>query len=150
MAHPFRHLQLPFGSHPELHTIHSRLARLARLPIIPLFIFDGPARPTHKRNHSVKQSETWIAGDFRELIVAYGFDFHIAPGEAEAELALPNKAGYLDAVYTDDSDVLVFGATNVLRRLVMHKRSCIHFTDLLPGVTARARMGKRSGYTERL
>ena len=115
-AHPFRHLRLPFGSHPELQTIHSRLARLARLPVIPLFIFDGPARPTYKRSHRVKRVETWIAGDFRELIIAYGFSFHMAPGEAEAELALLNKAGYLDAVYTDDSDVLVFGATNVLRR----------------------------------
>ena len=44
--------------------------------------------------------------------------FKQAPGEADAELALLNRAGYLDTIYTDDSDLLVFGALNVLQRYV--------------------------------
>lgn len=41
-----------------------------------------------------------------------------APGEAEAELALMSQRGYIDAVWTDDADALVFGATKVIRKYV--------------------------------
>ena len=41
-----------------------------------------------------------------------------APGEAEAELAYFNRLGLVDAVFTEDSDILVFGARYVLRRYV--------------------------------
>lgn len=39
-----------------------------------------------------------------------------APGEAEAQLAHMNKVGLIDAVLTDDSDALVFGARTVIRK----------------------------------
>jgi 5'-3' exonuclease len=39
-----------------------------------------------------------------------------APGEAEAELAELNSCGIIDAVLTEDSDTLVFGAQCVIRR----------------------------------
>ena len=39
-----------------------------------------------------------------------------APGEAEAELAYLNQIGVIDAVWTDDVDTLVFGATLVIRK----------------------------------
>lgn len=39
-----------------------------------------------------------------------------AAGEAEAQLALMNGAGIIDAVMTDDSDTFVFGAQTVLRK----------------------------------
>ena len=39
-----------------------------------------------------------------------------APGEAEAELAHLNKLGRIDAVLTQDSDSLVFGARCILKR----------------------------------
>jgi hypothetical protein len=38
-----------------------------------------------------------------------------APGEAEAELAKLNSLGIVDAVLTEDSDALVFGANCVIR-----------------------------------
>ena len=38
-----------------------------------------------------------------------------APGEAEAELAWLNQVQIIDAVMTEDSDVLVFGATHIIR-----------------------------------
>ncbi|KIJ11021.1 hypothetical protein PAXINDRAFT_85124, partial [Paxillus involutus ATCC 200175] len=41
--------------------------------------------------------------------------FEQAPGEAEAQLALMNKDGVINAVMTDDSDAFVFGAPTVLR-----------------------------------
>ncbi len=39
-----------------------------------------------------------------------------AAGEAEAELAQMNKLGIIDAVLTEDSDALVFGAQVVIRK----------------------------------
>jgi hypothetical protein len=41
-----------------------------------------------------------------------------APGEAEAELAQLNRQGYIDAVLTDDSDALVFGASFIINKYV--------------------------------
>ena len=42
-----------------------------------------------------------------------------APGEAEAELAYLNRIQAVDLVLTSDSDVFLFGATHVMRRLVL-------------------------------
>lgn len=38
-----------------------------------------------------------------------------APGEAEAELALLNRLGIIDAVMTEDSDIFAYGAQLVIR-----------------------------------
>jgi Holliday junction resolvase YEN1 len=38
-----------------------------------------------------------------------------APGEAEAELASMSRLGIVDAIITEDSDAIVFGATTILR-----------------------------------
>jgi Holliday junction resolvase YEN1 len=38
-----------------------------------------------------------------------------APGEAEAELAALSKLHLVDAIITEDSDAVVFGATTILR-----------------------------------
>jgi hypothetical protein len=42
-----------------------------------------------------------------------------APGEAEAELALLNRANLIDAVMTDDGDAFIFGATCVIKKYVL-------------------------------
>lgn len=39
-----------------------------------------------------------------------------APSEAEAELAAMNVHGVIDAVMTEDSDILIFGAPCIIRR----------------------------------
>jgi 5'-3' exonuclease len=40
------------------------------------------------------------------------------PGEAEAELALLNLLGHVDAIITSDGDSFIFGAHTVLRSYV--------------------------------
>lgn len=42
-----------------------------------------------------------------------------APGEAEADLAQLSQRGKIDAVYTDDSDALLFGAKMLIRMCVV-------------------------------
>uniref|UniRef100_A0A0W0EVQ6 XPG-I domain-containing protein n=1 Tax=Moniliophthora roreri TaxID=221103 RepID=A0A0W0EVQ6_MONRR len=49
------------------------------------------------------------------LIQVFGFEIHVAPGEAEAELAEMNARGIIDIVMTDDVDALIFGAEFVVR-----------------------------------
>lgn len=53
-----------------------------------------------------------------EIIEAFGFEWRIAPGEAEAELAYLNRMGAIDAIITDDVDTFVFGASTVIRKCV--------------------------------
>jgi Holliday junction resolvase YEN1 len=46
----------------------------------------------------------------------FGCNIHDAPGEAEAECALLQRHGIVDAVLTEDVDALMFGCTRMLRR----------------------------------
>lgn len=47
----------------------------------------------------------------KTLIKLLGFEVHQAPGEAEAECALLQTRGLVDAVWSEDVDTLMFGAT---------------------------------------
>lgn len=103
------------GSNPVLRLIFFRLTRLLSLPLRAVFVFDGPERPRSKRGRNVGGGKHPLTGPLREMITACGAASRMAPGEAEAELARMSRAGLIDAVLSDDSDALVFGATAVLR-----------------------------------
>jgi Holliday junction resolvase YEN1 len=45
----------------------------------------------------------------------FGFPWHVAPGEAEAECALLQREGIVDAVLSEDVDTLMFGSGVTLR-----------------------------------
>lgn len=50
-----------------------------------------------------------------------------ARGEAEAELAILNRDGYIDGIMTDDVDALAFGAKRIVRKYVFsHHRIVIN------------------------
>ena len=46
----------------------------------------------------------------KQLLRQFGFPAHFAPGEAEAECALLQREGIVDAVLSEDVDTLMFGA----------------------------------------
>lgn len=104
------------GSNPILRTLYYRLVRLLSLAIQPLFVFDGPHKPPFKRG-----KKTTPAGgsarnhDVKQLLDLFGFAHHMAPGEAEAECALLQRKGVVDAVLSEDVDTLMFGCTRFLR-----------------------------------
>jgi len=100
---------------PELATLFVWCTRLFQLPIAPLFIFDGAGRPKTKRGKQVRGNHHWITHSMKEMLDGFGFAWADAPGEAEAELAWLNKSQIIDAVLTEDSDAIIFGATTVLR-----------------------------------
>ncbi|KAG8840967.1 hypothetical protein FRB91_005481, partial [Serendipita sp. 411] len=92
-----------------------RLARFLALPLLPLFVFDGPKRPKYKRNKKVMGAQHPLLPSFREMIKAFGFEYHQAPGEAEAELAYLNRLEIIDVILSDDVDNFLFGANLVMR-----------------------------------
>ncbi|KAI9430462.1 PIN domain-like protein [Lactarius indigo] len=103
------------GENPELRTLFFRCARLASAPFLPLFIFDGPKRPKVKRGKRISKGKHWLVDSMKEFIEAFGFEWRMAPGEAEAELAHLNSIGVIDAVLSDDVDNFLFGAKTVIR-----------------------------------
>ncbi|KAI9696025.1 MAG: hypothetical protein M1836_005856 [Candelina mexicana] len=100
----------PGGKNPTLRTLYYRLLRLLSFSIQPLFVFDGPNKPPVKRNARTGQhapsSLDYIS---KQLLKFFGFPFHVAPGEAEAECALLQQHGIVDAVLSEDVDTLMFG-----------------------------------------
>ncbi|KAK6981426.1 PIN domain-like protein [Favolaschia claudopus] len=103
---------------PQLVALFGRCARLFALPFIPIFVFDGPLRPSMKRGKIVKGNDHWLTKSFQSMLEGFGFDWITAPGEAEATLSAMTSSGIpcrIDAILTDDSDAFVFGAEIVLR-----------------------------------
>lgn len=103
------------GSNPAIRTLFYRLARLSSLAIEPVFVFDGPRKPGFKRNKRSIQGDRTSAALAKRLINLFGFIAHDAPGEAEAECALLQRHGVVDAVLSEDVDTIMFGCTKTLR-----------------------------------
>ncbi|KAH9052035.1 hypothetical protein EDB83DRAFT_2676323 [Lactarius deliciosus] len=103
------------GENPELRTLFFRCAKLTSTPFLPLFIFDGPKRPKVKRGKRISGEKHWLVDSMKGMIEAFGFEWRMAPGEAEAELAYLNSTGIIDAVLSDDVDNFLFGAEVVIR-----------------------------------
>ncbi|KAH8084922.1 hypothetical protein BXZ70DRAFT_567030 [Cristinia sonorae] len=103
------------GENPELRTLFFRCTRLMRSPYLPLFVFDGEERPNEKRGKRITGSHHWMVQGMQKMIEAFGFEWHIAPGEAEAELAYLNSIGVIDGILSDDVDNFLFGAEMVIR-----------------------------------
>ncbi|KAF9232474.1 PIN domain-like protein, partial [Melanogaster broomeanus] len=114
--HSFRHGHAQCGPNPELRTLLYKLARLCRTPADILLVFDGPEKPPLKRGKKVVHTPPWLTEPFKRFASAFGFETHVMTGEAEAELAAFNSQGFIDAIWTEDSDALVFGAQTVFRR----------------------------------
>jgi Holliday junction resolvase YEN1 len=51
----------------------------------------------------------------KQLLKLFGFPFYMAPGEAEAECALLQREGIVDAVLSEDVDTLMFGCGRTFR-----------------------------------
>jgi Holliday junction resolvase YEN1 len=104
------------GSSPAIRTFYYRLLRLLSVSVQPLFVFDGPHKPPFKRNkRSGHHGGSVLNLLCKQLLNLFGFPFHTAPGEAEAECALLQREGIVDAVLSEDVDTLMFGSGLTLR-----------------------------------
>ncbi|KAI1381104.1 hypothetical protein F4677DRAFT_402129 [Hypoxylon crocopeplum] len=103
------------GSNPAIRTMFYRILRLLSLSIQPIFVFDGPNKPAFKRNKRSGRGDGVATSMAKRLIKLFGFQVHDAPGEAEAECALLQQSGIVDAVLSEDVDTIMFGCTRTLR-----------------------------------
>lgn len=81
----------------------------------PIFVFDGPYKPPFKRNKRSGRGDEVSNAMAKRLIRLFGFPIHQAPGEAEAECALLQREGIVDAVLSEDVDTIMFGCNRTLR-----------------------------------
>lgn len=105
------------GQNPALRTFYYRLLRILALPIHPLFVYDGPKKPLAKRNKVVSRYGTSSLHNetSKKLLQLFRFPYQTAPGEAEAECALLQREGIVDAVMSQDVDAVMWGSTMTLR-----------------------------------
>ncbi|KAK4042765.1 hypothetical protein C8A01DRAFT_44260 [Parachaetomium inaequale] len=104
------------GANPAIRTLFYRLVRLLGHAIDPIFVFDGPNKPAFKRNkRSSGRGDAVATAMAKRLIRLFGFTIHDAPGEAEAECALLEQQGIVDAVLSEDVDTIMFGCRRTLR-----------------------------------
>lgn len=104
------------GKNPALRTLFYRLLKLLALPIQPVFVYDGKNKPLTKRGRTVSKYTTCIPNETsKKLIHAFRFPHHTAPGEAEAECAMLQRNGIVDAVMSQDVDTIMFGSNVTLR-----------------------------------
>ena len=103
------------GKNPALRTLFFRLLKLLALPIHPVFVYDGKNKPLMKRNKAVGYRSCVTNEMSKKMIQTFRMPHHNAPGEAEAECALLQKKGIVDAVMSQDVDAIMFGSTLTLR-----------------------------------
>ncbi|RDB19597.1 Flap endonuclease GEN 1 [Hypsizygus marmoreus] len=103
------------GENPVLRTLFFRCATLMHSPFLPLFVFDGPKRPDVKRGKKINRTSHKLIPGMKAIVEAFGFEWRMAPGEAEAELAYLNRIGVIDGILSDDVDNFLFGAITVIR-----------------------------------
>ncbi|KAL1727018.1 hypothetical protein EV714DRAFT_218167 [Schizophyllum commune] len=101
------------GENPELRTLFFRCATLMHAPWLPLFVFDGPKRPSWKRGKRISKNNHALINGMKGIVEAFGYEWRMA--QAEAELAYLNRIGLIDGVLSDDSDNFLFGALTVIR-----------------------------------
>ena len=110
-------------------------------------MFDGPDKPPFKRgvktNPHAAAASAYFSQHTKELISLFGFQFHQAQGEAEAECALLQQNGIVDAVLSEDVDTLMFGCTLHLRNwsCAGTKGKTPTHVDLYRADTTQARCG---------
>ncbi|KAL9553819.1 hypothetical protein MBANPS3_003111 [Mucor bainieri] len=120
------------GDQSEIRSLFFRFNRLYELGIRPVFVFDGPSRPDYKRNKHIntKPLETTFLTHLVNMIKFFRFSQWNAYGEAEAECALLQRLGFVDAVYTGDSDVFLFGARRVIRQWPSKRYEAVPVYDI--------------------
>ena len=92
-----------------------RICRLLTFNVQLLFVFDGPSRPWKRGGRGGGKINYEERRLLKELLTYFRIPHHEAPGEAEAECARLQQLGVVDAVFSQDSDSLMFGTAVLIR-----------------------------------
>ncbi|KAF1970604.1 PIN domain-like protein [Bimuria novae-zelandiae CBS 107.79] len=96
-------------------SVFYRICRLLTLNVQLLFVFDGPSKPGKRGRRGGNLVDYEQRRLLKELLNCFRIPHHEAPGEAEAECARLQQLGVVDAVFSQDSDTLMFGCSLLLR-----------------------------------
>lgn len=99
------------AANPIEKTILWRILSLMKLNIKLIFVFDGMKRPWKRGRRGGGKYDLERIRLLQQLLDHLKIPRHQAPGEAEAECAKMQAMGIVDAVWSDDSDTFMFGAT---------------------------------------
>ncbi|KAI8931964.1 hypothetical protein NX059_010860 [Plenodomus lindquistii] len=100
---------------PVEKAIFRRLCKLLAANIRPVYVFDGrniPAKRGKRAGRIVKYDEQEL---LKKVLYGLGVSYIEAPGEAEAECCRLQVLNLVDAVWSVDSDCLIFGCTLWIR-----------------------------------
>lgn len=92
-----------------------RICNLLTLNIELVFVFDGPDVPAKRGRGPTRKVDHKDRELVKDLLRNLGIPFFEALGEAEAECCQLQKLGIVDAVWSQDSDCLMFGCTLRIR-----------------------------------
>lgn len=76
-----------------------------------IFVFDGPGVPAKRGRNGGRKIDYERLRLLKQLLRCFGIPYQEAPGEAEAECARLQILGLVDAVWSQDSDCLMFGCS---------------------------------------
>jgi Holliday junction resolvase YEN1 len=105
------------AANPIEKAIMWRILHSMKYNIQLIWVFDGPRRPwkRNKRGGGGRpQDERERTQLLCQLLDHLKVPHHHAPAEAEAECARMQQLGIVDAVWSDDGDTLMFGATSMI------------------------------------
>ncbi|KAJ7499115.1 PIN domain-like protein [Mycena latifolia] len=123
-----------------LEKLFYQLCNLSLAPLTPIFVFDGPGRPSVKRGTKVIFRPTWLIEHLKKMLINFGFHFYdvslnkftfYSLLKAEAELGQLNEHGRIDAILTEDSNTFLFGAKCVIRTLGFELNNSLCIRHLL-------------------
>jgi Holliday junction resolvase YEN1 len=89
--------------------IFYRICKLLTLNIQLIFVFDGPGVPAKRGRNGGRKIGYEKLRLLKEMLRCFGIPYQEAPGEAEAECARLQRLDIVDAVWSQDSDCLMFG-----------------------------------------
>jgi flap endonuclease-1 len=133
--------------------LFNKIIFLLKNDIIPVFIFDGkPSKLKNQTLHDRKKTKLMYVhklkevtneidrikylkktvyigkkelNECRELLDMMGIPYINAPEEADSQCAYLAKEGFVDAVYSDDMDILTFGSPIIIKNLISLKNKPI-------------------------
>eukprot|EP00746_Dinoflagellata_sp_MGD_P138828 gnl/MRDRNA2_/MRDRNA2_72403_c0_seq1.p1 gnl/MRDRNA2_/MRDRNA2_72403_c0~~gnl/MRDRNA2_/MRDRNA2_72403_c0_seq1.p1 ORF type:complete len:1348 (+),score=297.61 gnl/MRDRNA2_/MRDRNA2_72403_c0_seq1:73-4116(+) len=100
----------------------------------------------HRAKRGTDRPTEEMEQEIISLLEAFGIPYVKSPCEAEAQCAYLCEVGLVDAVASDDSDTLVFGAKEVYRRLFVDDIAIEKYTD----TRLKSRLGLGKGDLEAL
>jgi len=136
--------------------LFNKTITLLKRNIIPIYVFDGSPPDlknnvlNNRKNNRLKAYEKMLNAKTEEERIKYfkrcvnitseqiiqsqelldlmGVPYIIANEEADSQCAYLSKKGLVDGVYTEDMDILTFGAKKIIRNLTSYKKNTIEIS----------------------